>query len=66
MDKQINEELFIQYQNKWVLADRDYSKIYAASSNLEVLQKKAKKIKESDAVIMYIPAVNSSLSPCLY
>jgi hypothetical protein len=46
MDKQINEELFIQHQNKWVLADREYSKIYAASSGLEVLQKKAKKVMQ--------------------
>jgi hypothetical protein len=61
MEKKL--KIFINYENKWVLTDKKYTEVIAAEEQLEDLQKEILRLKIRDAVIMFVPPFDSTLSP---
>lgn len=62
----INNRVFLDNENKWVVTDRKYQKVFAANESLDELQKEIKKLEVKDAVIIFVPPFNASLVPCQY
>lgn len=56
-------ELFAKNENKWVATDKIYKTIIASSETLSELQRKIKKLKIKNAVIMFVPSFNKTLAP---
>lgn len=55
-------KLFQKHENEWVLTDRKYSRVILAEKDLGKLQKEAKKQSIKDAVIVFIPPFNASIT----
>ena len=55
--------IFLKNENKWIVADKEYKKVFASESKLEDLQKDIKKLKIKDAVILFVPPFDTSLAP---
>lgn len=59
----MNKKIFLANENKWLATDRTYKKIFAASENLNSLQKKLKKLSVKNAVTLFVPPFDKVLSP---
>ena len=63
----VNNSVFLKYENKWIVADKNYKKVYAAEDDLDELQKDIKRLKIEGGVVAFIPPFDSTLSPkCQY
>jgi hypothetical protein len=63
MSKDIQKHIFAQNENKWIATDQQYQQLFASSESLESVQKKLKKLKIADAVILFVPPFDRSIAP---
>ena len=58
----LDKKIIVKYENQWIAVDSDQS-IVASNKNLDELQKKLKKQKIKGATILFIPSINTILTP---
>lgn len=59
----MNKGIFLDYENKWVVTNKNYQEVLLSDSSLEHLQKGIRKLKIKNAVIMLIPLLDASIAP---
>lgn len=59
----MNTKIYLDNQNKWIVTDKDYKKVFLSNENLDKLQKNIKKKNIEDAIIMFVPSFNAALAP---
>lgn len=59
----MNKEIFVSNENKWIATDLEYKKLIASKKDLAGLQKMLKKLNIKNAVVMFVPPFNKSLTP---
>jgi hypothetical protein len=62
----MNAKIYINNQNKWIITDKSYKKVFLSNNSLDKLQKEIKKKNIEDAVVMFVPSFKTTLAPtCL-
>lgn len=59
MDKRI----MVSNQNKWIVTNKLFNKVFASDKSLDGLQKKIRSLKIKNAIISFVPHVDRTLTP---
>ena len=56
------KHIFLTNENKWIVTDKNYQKLLLAKENVDELQEEIKRVKVKNAVILFVPPFDTSLT----
>lgn len=59
----INIKIYLKNENKWIAIDKNYRRLLLSDKNLNRLQETTRKKNIGDAIIMFVPSLNTTLAP---